>query len=163
MKPPTPTPLLTLLNGVGERSFDHGFRPRRNEEIGMSDNEFIAGSRLYPLAETIEREESVFPYRSMRRLTCPVCGHENAHLDPPKVHEAGWPGHGDLVEVPVWGECAHTWSVCFGFHKGDVVSFIRVGREVVEGGLLVHDLGDWLASREPTSHQDDGEYTDVPF
>jgi hypothetical protein len=36
--------------------------------------EFIAGSRLYPLAGSIEREESVFGYRSMRRLICPVCG-----------------------------------------------------------------------------------------
>jgi hypothetical protein len=133
-------------------------------------NEFIAGSRLYPLAETIEREESVFPYRSMRRLICPVCGHENAHLGRPEFHEsgdgyeAGWEGCGDLVEVPVEGECVHRWSVCFGFHKGDVLTFIRVGREVVEGGGMVHDLGDWLAAREPISHQDDGdEYTDIPF
>ncbi len=51
--------------------------------------EFIAGSRLYPLAGSIEREESVFGYRSMRRLTCPVCGHENAHLGSPRLHEGG--------------------------------------------------------------------------
>ena len=75
--------------------------------------EFIAGSRLYPLAESIEREESVFPYRSMRRLVCPICGHENAHLGRPKFHEggdgyeAGWTGRSDLAEVPVEGECGH--------------------------------------------------------
>lgn len=115
--------------------------------------EFIAGSRLYPLAGSIEREESVFGYRSMGRLTCPVCGHENAHLGSPRFHEshdsgeAGWDGRGDLVEVPIEGECVHRWSVCFGFHKGDVLSFIRVGREVVEGGGMVHDLGDWLTAR----------------
>jgi hypothetical protein len=116
-------------------------------------NEFIAGSRLYPLAESIEREESVFGYRSMRRLICPVCGHENAHLDSPRFHEsgdgheAGWEGCGDLVEVPVEGECGHNWSVCFGFHKGDVVSFVKVAVEVVEGNGMVYDLEDWLTAR----------------
>ncbi len=60
---------------------------KRMKEIDMSE-EFIAGSRLYPLAGSIEREESVFGYRSMRRLTCPVCGHENAHLGRPEFHES---------------------------------------------------------------------------
>jgi hypothetical protein len=85
---------------------------KRMKEIDMSE-EFIAGSRLYPLAESIERQESVFPYRSMRRLVCPICGHENAHLGRPKFHEsgdgyeAGWTGRSDLAEVPVEGECGH--------------------------------------------------------
>lgn len=70
-------------------------------------------------------------------LNCPAfgCGDNYQHVGLPFVvdgrdeYAAHWGGRGDLVVVPFWGECGHTWEVCFGFHKGDTVIFtIRPGR-----------------------------------
>jgi hypothetical protein len=40
-------------------------------------------------------------------------------------YRAGWSGRGDLLVVPVEGECGHNWEVCFGFHKGETILFAR--------------------------------------
>ncbi len=45
-------------------------------------------------------------------------------------YEAGWGGRGDLVVVPVWGECEHRWELCFGAHKGETFCFVRAGPRV---------------------------------
>lgn len=66
-----------------------------------------------------------------RNLKCPECGHEYNHLEPPYLkdggdnYEAKWGGRGDLIVVPVEGECGSIWQVCFGFHKGNSVAFTR--------------------------------------
>ena len=66
------------------------------------------------------------------RLKCPSCGSTNLHIIPPQRipsyddYEAGWGGRGDLVVLPLWGECEHTWELCFGSHKGETFVFIRV-------------------------------------
>lgn len=65
-------------------------------------------------------------------LTCPECGFECNHLGQPEKksgndnYDAGWGGRGDLIVIPVEGECGSVWEVCFGFHKGNVAAFTRV-------------------------------------
>lgn len=66
-------------------------------------------------------------------VACPVCGKNYQHLGAP-AHQHGndayaapdWEGRGDLVIVPFWGECGHTWRVCFGYHKGNTVVFVEI-------------------------------------
>ena len=66
------------------------------------------------------------------RLKCPVCSDIHQHVTPHQRvpghdnYEAGWGGRGDLVIVPVWGECEHRWELCFGTHKGETFCFVRV-------------------------------------
>lgn len=67
-----------------------------------------------------------------RLLTCPVCGFDYTHVDPPYLkdgddnYQAGWGGRGDLVVVPLWSECGSKWELCLGFHKGQTAVFTRL-------------------------------------
>ncbi len=71
------------------------------------------------------------------RLRCPICRdtyqHAGAYQRIPgrDSYEAGWGGRGDLVIVPVWGECEHRWELCFGSHKGETFCFVRVPQSSV--------------------------------
>jgi hypothetical protein len=66
------------------------------------------------------------------RLKCPICAETYQHIEPRQHipgrdnYEAGWSGRGDLVILPVWGECEHRWELCFGTHKGETFCFVRV-------------------------------------
>jgi len=69
-----------------------------------------------------------------RNLNCPVCGdnfqHVGKDVGEPRLIDgqnayAAWDGKGDLVVVPVVGECGHKWELCFGFHKGNTAAFAR--------------------------------------
>jgi hypothetical protein len=66
------------------------------------------------------------------RLKCPICSdtYQHAetwqHIPGRDNYEAGWGGRGDLVIIPVWGECEHRWELCFGAHKGETFCFVRV-------------------------------------
>jgi len=72
------------------------------------------------------------------RLKCPVCSDTNQHaggyqhIPGRDNYKAGWGGRGDLVIVPVWGECEHRWELCFGFHKGETFCFVRVPENTQE-------------------------------
>ena len=72
------------------------------------------------------------------RLRCPICSdtyqHAGAYQRVPghDSYEAGWGGRGDLVIVPVWGECGHRWELCFGSHKGETFAFVRRPRSARE-------------------------------
>ncbi len=63
-------------------------------------------------------------------IHCPVCGFNYQHadgvteVDGGDMYEAGWGGRGDLIRIPFWGECGHTWDLCLGFHKGDTFLFV---------------------------------------
>jgi hypothetical protein len=67
-----------------------------------------------------------------KRLRCPVCADTYQHVERRQTvpgrdaYEAGWGGRGDLVVLPVWGECEHRWELCFGSHKGETFCFVRV-------------------------------------
>ena len=68
-------------------------------------------------------------------IVCPVCGFEYAHIGEIRKEEghdhgdAGWKGRGDLVVIPIEGECGCLWDICFGFHKGNIAAFVRVVKE----------------------------------
>ena len=63
----------------------------------------------------------------MKLLTCPVCGHDYTHVEPPHLnHNAQWGGEGELAVTPVWSECGSKWQVCIGFHKGQSAIFTRM-------------------------------------
>ncbi|HKP51605.1 MAG TPA: hypothetical protein VJ183_03030 [Chloroflexia bacterium] len=94
----------------------------------MSMNEKV---RLVSIRDVLEVESS-WGDSSLLDLHCPVCGHEYNHpLDPIRIdgedsYKAGWPGRGDLLLIPVEGECGHLWELCIGFHKGQTAIFVRV-------------------------------------
>ncbi|GEM_PF-6562116 len=72
-------------------------------------------------------------------MECPECGFYYAHPHPPEVidgkdnSEAGWGGRGSLIRILFEGECGHSWYICFGFHKGQVIAFWERGPDL-EGG-----------------------------
>jgi hypothetical protein len=82
-------------------------------------------------------DEADNPWRGdiPRALKCPVCGDTYQHIGkevgPPQLmdgenaYAADWWGKGDLIVIPVAGECGHKWEICFGFHKGDTAVFAR--------------------------------------
>ena len=65
-------------------------------------------------------------------LTCPECGFECNHFGQAKTilgndnYDAGWGGRGDLIVIPIDGECGAIWEICFGFHKGNIAAFTRI-------------------------------------
>jgi len=62
-------------------------------------------------------------------LLCPICDSTYNHLGTPyKIlgldnYEAPWWGRGDLLVIPIEGECVHDWALCIGFHKGMLMIF----------------------------------------
>jgi hypothetical protein len=64
-------------------------------------------------------------------VVCPACGFEYTRAGTPRVvdgeddYRAGWGGRGDLIVIPFVGECGHSWELCFGFHKGNTMAFVR--------------------------------------
>ena len=76
-------------------------------------------------------------------IHCPICnkpGSENSHLEQPIYIDAHDNGmaigsyRGDVIAIPAWSECGHTWILVFAFHKGDTQVF------------TIADQG-WLATR----------------
>ena len=65
----------------------------------------------------------------------PDCGYNYASGNPEvkglaNDYSGGWTGRGELIVIPFEGECGHRWSLCIGFHKGEVMIFERDDREV---------------------------------
>ena len=69
-----------------------------------------------------------------RYLFCPICKGEYNHVHAPYLkdggdnYEAKWNGRGDLVVIPMSGECCSEWEVCIGFHKGNSSIFARINK-----------------------------------
>jgi hypothetical protein len=67
-------------------------------------------------------------------LLCPECGFPCNHFGNPKIipgndnYEANWGGRGDLLTIPIEGECGCVWEICFGFHKGSIAAYTQVIR-----------------------------------
>jgi hypothetical protein len=87
----------------------------------------------YPIESVISREDPGWePGSCVRKMRCPVCHFDCIHEGAPYVvpghdnYEAGWDGRGDLVVVPMEGECGSRFDLCFGFHKGQLMSFVRL-------------------------------------
>jgi hypothetical protein len=102
----------------------------------MSDKWLLEGCRVLPLSDVIAHDDDVWYGRpQFKRLVCPVCSDTFQHVETWQRiegrdnYEAGWGGRGDLIVVPIWGECEHRWELCFGFHKGETFGFVRVSYE----------------------------------
>ncbi len=73
-------------------------------------------------------QAKVFDYDS---IPCPVCHDEHNHLGiPEKVlgYDSGeaWDGRGDMIRIPMECEQGCRWSICLGFHKGNVWGYYEV-------------------------------------
>jgi hypothetical protein len=71
-------------------------------------------------------------------VVCPECGDDFVHFEQPHVIKSGnkqgvaWEGKGDLLVVPLWGECGAIFEICFGFHKGNTFSFVNILKSCTE-------------------------------
>jgi len=99
----------------------------------MIDKWLLEGCSLGALSRAIDHDDSWAGRPGYKRLRCPVCSDTYQHVTNSWQHipghanyEAGWGGRGDLVIVALWGECGHTWEICFGSHKGETFCFVRV-------------------------------------
>jgi hypothetical protein len=101
--------------------------------VNSGDQWILEDCSIMRLADVIEHHEDFFSGTpEYKRLRCPVCSDSYQHVETWQVvpgrdnYEAGWGGRGDLVVLPVWGECEHRWELCFGSHKGETFCFVRV-------------------------------------
>jgi hypothetical protein len=64
------------------------------------------------------------------KLACPVCQSTYQCTETPVEASVDdpWSGRGDLLIVPIRGECKHRWEICFGFHKGETECFARLSK-----------------------------------
>ncbi|PQV64447.1 hypothetical protein B1R32_105129 [Abditibacterium utsteinense] len=79
-----------------------------------------------------------------REIRCPICEFEYQHCENPQVidgkddYKANWDGRGNLIVIPVWGECGSKWEICFGSHKGYTAAFVRLITSCEETGSYVY-------------------------
>jgi hypothetical protein len=75
-------------------------------------------------------------------IKCPCCGFEYVDFGSPDFISRGdyqneWHGRGQLLVIPFQGECGGAWDLCFGFHKGNTMAFIRIRKDCRLGpGLM---------------------------
>lgn len=91
-----------------------------------------ASHRQVSLTAVVQDASDFWGDATFSHLSCPNCGSEFQHLGEPVTiagndnYEAKWGGRGDLVAVPIEGECGSRWEICFGFHKGNTATFARI-------------------------------------
>lgn len=91
----------------------------------MSDEWMIEGRDLLPIGRVVMAGDDTWGGRpAFERIACPVCGSTYQHSGEAQRVE-GWGGRGDLLVIPMEGECGHRWELCFGFHKGETFGFVR--------------------------------------
>jgi hypothetical protein len=99
----------------------------------MIEKWILEGCSLVQVADVIDHDDEFWHgLPAYKRLKCPVCSDSYQHvrswetIPGRDAYEAGWGGRGNLVIVPMWGECEHRWEICFGSHKGETFCFVRV-------------------------------------
>lgn len=67
-------------------------------------------------------------------IQCPVCGYNYQHhlssaevKDGEDAYKAERCVRGDVISIPMQGECGHVWELCIGFHKGNSLIFVKTG------------------------------------
>jgi hypothetical protein len=103
----------------------------------------LDGAVLVPLSAVIDHDDDSWGGSlegAAKRLLCPVCRYECQHaattwqnVPGHDAYRAGWGGRGDLLIIPMWGECEHSWELCFGSHKGQTFCFVRWGEKLTKG------------------------------
>jgi hypothetical protein len=78
-------------------------------------------------------------------VVCPVCGFDYVHPGSPEEKNcddySAWDGRGKAVRVPFWCENWHSWTLRFGFHKGN--TFLAVENVVRHSHNLPLYLAGW--------------------
>lgn len=86
---------------------------------------------------------------NLDQLKCPICADLYQHTENPYTlgsdDFAGtvWEGRGDVLAIPVWGECGVKWLLCLGFHKGFTAIFVRVLLSCVDARRNHIEAGTW--------------------
>ncbi|MCD6293340.1 MAG: GIY-YIG nuclease family protein [Deltaproteobacteria bacterium] len=89
-------------------------------------------STKLPIKKIMHGDYSYWHDGLTESIKCPECGSEYQHFGAPVIktgndnYEAGWPGRGDLLVIPISGECGSKWEICLGFHKGQTGAFINL-------------------------------------
>ena len=103
----------------------------------MIDKWLVERAALLELDHALEHDSLVgVQPQFASRLRCPICADTYQHVATWQHiagrdnYEAGWSGRGDLIILPVWGECEHRWELCFGSHKGETFCFVRVPHQL---------------------------------
>jgi hypothetical protein len=97
----------------------------------MDKPKFRVNMPILPVQDALSDANS-WADAPITNIQCPLCKDLYQHLHKPQMidgndnYEAGWPGRGDLVVVPIDGECGHNWELCIGFHKGFAGIFARL-------------------------------------
>jgi hypothetical protein len=71
---------------------------------------------------------------SEKKLLCPVCSDEYGHVqnyERVDGHDSykAWAGRGDAHRIFIAGECGHTWFLCVGEHKGNLVIYAEISTD----------------------------------
>ena len=100
----------------------------------MSENRMPEGRDLLPLGRVVPAGDRTWHGRpAFERLACPACGSTYQYTREPQS-VSGRGGRGDLLVVPMEGECGHRWEMCFGSHEGETFAFVRAPRGAGEEG-----------------------------
>lgn len=87
--------------------------------------------KVFDVLQSIDKDDAGWGDQK-HNLLCPICRNNYQHMERPESQNsrdsygANWEGRGDLIIVPMSGECGSKWELCLGFHKGDTVIFSRV-------------------------------------
>ena len=98
----------------------------------------------FPIKKIITGDYSYWNDGLTESVKCPECGFEYQHFEDPYIknsndnYEAGWGGRGDLLVVPMWGECGSKWEICLGFHKGQTGAFINLIKSCKDADCYVY-------------------------
>lgn len=101
----------------------------------------IPPPNIEPLARVMELS-NFYGYEFLYSLlVCPVCDGTFNHIGTPERREGkddyeAWRGRGDLLVIPMDGECGCRWQICLGEHKGETNGFIRIERSCSEKSFL---------------------------
>ena len=71
---------------------------------------------------------SVFHDDNSIKVNCPVCGITTITFGRPDLIEScdykAWKGQGSCIKISMGCSEGHTWDYCFGYHKGEIFTYL---------------------------------------
>lgn len=120
-----PIDTINLLSGGAGRT-EAQEEKMKNDWTQIEKSFSLVGAMLYGFKNNRKKRGT---------LLCPFCGCENVHGGTPGYAEsdnyAQWAGRGALTNIPFGCENGCSFSLNFGFHKGE--TFVFIEKHVVEG------------------------------
>jgi len=92
----------------------------------------MAASSVPQEAAGLQSRQSVTSTQGKRIVTCPECGDEYTRLikaemmDGDDSYKTGMGVRGDVLVVSFFAECGSEFSINYGFHKGQTLSWVDV-------------------------------------